>query len=244
MAMEFRVLGPVEALADGARVDLGPARQRCVLVALLADANEVVSADALVERVWGERLPAGARATLRTYLSRLRVAAAGGLDIIRQAGGYVLRVDRGMVDLHRFRALRAEAYTAPDRARPLLERALRLWRGEAFAGLDSPWVAALRDELEAERVAAELDHTDLRLRDGEHAELIAELTSRAVARPLDERLAGQLMLALYRSGRQADALAAYRSIQSRLAEELGTDPDAAAAGAAPAISHWRRRAGA
>jgi DNA-binding SARP family transcriptional activator len=219
--MEFRVLGAVEALADGVRVDLGPPRQRCVLIALLADANEAVSADELVERVWGDRSPLRVRAGLRTYLSRLRAA---GVDIGRRAGGYVLTADRASVDLHRFRVLCAQARSAGEHAAPLLDQALSLWRGEAFAGLHSPWVTALRDELEAERAAAELDHTDLRLRAGEHAELVGVLTRRAATWPLDERLAGQLMLALFRSGRQADALAAYQAVRVRLADELGTDP--------------------
>jgi DNA-binding SARP family transcriptional activator len=224
MAMEFRVLGAVEASVDGVRVDVGHARQRCVLAALLANANEVVSADVLIERVWGDGLPLRARENLRTYLSRLRVAVAGGADIRRQAGGYVLTVDTAAVDLHRFRALCAEARTAGDHARTLLEQALHLWHGEALAGLDSPWADLLRDELEAERVAAELAHNDLRLHAGEYADLVPVLTRQTALRPLDERLAGQLMLALFRSGRQADALTAYHAVRARLADELGTDP--------------------
>ncbi len=224
MAMEFRVLGTVEARVADTRVDLGPARQRCVLVALLADINEVVSADVLVERVWGERVPLRAKESLRSYLSRLRVALAGDADIRRRAGGYVVTADRAAVDLHRFRALCAEVRTTDDQVRRFLAEALGLWRGEAFAGLDSPWLNSLRDELEAERVATELELTDLRLRAGEHAGLVAVLARRTAERPLDERLVGQLMLALFRSGRQADALAAYHALRSRLADELGTDP--------------------
>jgi len=224
MAMEFRVLGTVEARVAGVRVDLGPARQRCVLAALLADTNEVVSADVLVERVWGERVPLRAKESLRTYLSRLRIVLVGGADIRHRAGGYEVTVDRAAVDLHRFRALRAKVRAAGTQARPLLEEALNLWHGEAFAGLDSPWVDSLRDELEAERVAAELELTDLRLSAGEHADLVAVLTRRATERPLDERLVRQLMVALFRNGRQADALAAYHALRSRLAEELGADP--------------------
>src|ERR1044072_4094172 len=105
MAMEFRVLGAVEAYVDGVPVDLGPARQRCVLAALLVCANAVVSADVLVERVWGERPPVRAKESLRACLSRLRVAVGDGAEIRRRAGGYVLMVDNTAVDLYRFRAL-------------------------------------------------------------------------------------------------------------------------------------------
>ncbi|HET9138476.1 AfsR/SARP family transcriptional regulator [Actinophytocola sp.] len=225
--MEFRVLGSVEAAAGRTVVDLGPARQRCVLAALLVDAGEVVSADELVERVWGERVPVRARATLRTYLSRLRAA---GVEIGRRAGGYVLPVDRDAVDLHLFRTLTARAAQAARSAQTggeavdLLERALGLWHGAAFAGLDTPWLNALRDTLHTERTAAELDHVDLLLRAGRAGSLVAELSGRAAANPFDERVAGQLMLALFRSGRQPEALAVYQQVRTRLAEELGTDP--------------------
>ncbi|WP_338019514.1 AfsR/SARP family transcriptional regulator [Saccharothrix deserti] len=224
--MEFLLLGRVEVRVDGAVVDVGPARQRCVLVALSADVGQVVSGDQLVDRVWGDRVPHRARGTLRSYLFRLRQAlAVGGVGIVRRSGGYVLDADPFSVDLNRFGDLLAQARTATDdRALALTDEALRLWRGEAFAGLDTPWVNDLRDDLEARRVATELDHTDLRLRLGRHAGLVAELTSRVATRPLDERLAGQLMLALYREGRQADALACYQRIRRQLVEEIGAEP--------------------
>lgn len=227
MAVEFRLLGSVELRIDGRRVDAGPAQQRCVLVALLVEADEPVSADQLVERVWGGRLPHRARETLRSYLSRLRrVLTTGGVDIVRRSGGYVLTADRATVDLHRFRELVAQARTAgdPEVATSLFDRALGLWHGEAFAGLDTQWLSGVRNALDAERIAAELDHTDLLLRRGRHGDLLATLSTLATERPLDERLAGQLMLALYRSGRQADALDHFRRIRQRLAEELGVAP--------------------
>ncbi|HEU5471043.1 MAG TPA: BTAD domain-containing putative transcriptional regulator [Actinophytocola sp.] len=228
MAVEFLVLGRVEAWAGGVRLDLGPARQQHVLVALLAEPNRVVSPGQLAQRAWGEETPASTPSTLRAYLSRLRNAMAGvpEFGIGRRAGGYVLSLDPDLVDLHRFSAAVAQAHATDDddRRLALLEQALAMWRGEAFAEMDTPWINALRDRVEAVRVTAELDHTDLRLRRGQHTALVGELVGRAAGRPLDERLAAQVMLAFYRSGRQAEALLRYDRIRTRLADELGTDP--------------------
>ncbi|GAA1340437.1 BTAD domain-containing putative transcriptional regulator [Catellatospora bangladeshensis] len=231
MAAELRVLGEVEVLADGARVELGHARQRCVLAALLVQANQVVATGRLVDRVWGEHPPRRARQLVSNYLSLLRaLLAAGGVAgevaIQRRAGGYVLLVDPDRVDLHRFRRLVAEARADPDPARALelLERAAGTWRGEALAGLDTPWTAAVRQELERERFAADTDRLDRALRAGRHVALLPELTARAAAHPLDEHVAAQLMLALYRAGRQADALEHHRRVRARLVDELGADP--------------------
>jgi DNA-binding SARP family transcriptional activator/tetratricopeptide (TPR) repeat protein len=226
--VEFRVLGDVEVRVDGRLVDLGHARQRCVLVTLLVEANRVVSAEQLVDRVWGERPPPRARDTLYSYLTRLRhaLSAVDDVGLVRQSGGYVLRVDSMVVDLHRFHHLvaRARAAQGEDHVLSLFEQALGLWEGEAFAGLDTAWLNALREALERERLAVELDCNDLQLRRGQHAWLLAGLSSRAAAHSLDERLAGQLMLALYRCGRQVDALEHFRQMRVRLAEELGIDP--------------------
>ena len=228
IVVEFRVLGDVEARVDGQLIDLGHARQRCVLVTLLVEANHAVSADQLVDRVWGERLPPRARDTLYSYLSRLRhaLAAVDDVSLQRQSGGYVLTVDPMAVDLHRFHDLviRARAAQSEDQALSLFEQALGLWQGEAFAGLDTAWLDALRETLERERLAVELVRNDLQLRRGRHAWLLAGLSTWAEAYPLDERLAGQLMLALYRCGRQADALEHFHQMRLRLAEELGIDP--------------------
>jgi DNA-binding SARP family transcriptional activator len=227
MTVEFRLLGDIEVRIDGKPVDVGHARQRCVLVALLVDANRTVSVDQLADRVWGDRLPHRARGTLSSYLSRLRLALANVKDvgIARRSGGYVLTVDEMAVDLHCFHRLLAQARANDDnRALALLEQALGLWRGEAFAHLDTPWLNTIRDTLDTERFAAELDRNDLDLRRGHHTGMLTELSTCATTHPLDERLAGQLMLALYRSGRQADALDHYQRTRLRLAEELGTDP--------------------
>jgi DNA-binding SARP family transcriptional activator/tetratricopeptide (TPR) repeat protein len=228
VGVEFRLFGGVEARVDGEPVDLGHARQRCVLAALLVEANQVVSVEQLTERVWAEHPPSSARNALHGYLGRLRTAlgAAPGAEIGRHSGGYLLAVDRQAVDLHRFRGLLDKARAADDRrALECYRRAFQLWRGDLFAGLDTAWLDTVRAEVDEERLAAELDYTDVRLRCGQHAELLPALTGQAQTRPLDERLSAQLMLALYRSGRQAEALAHYEAARLRLADELGADPN-------------------
>lgn len=227
MAVEVRVLGEVDALVDAQPVDLGHLRQRCVLAVLAAEAGRVMPSDQLIERVWGVRPPASARNSLYSYLARLRHALhCAGAVIEHRAGGYVLALDPAQVDLYRFRGLLVRARAAGDDAdgSALFDRALGLWRGEAFAGLDTPWLNGVRASAEQERRAAELDQADLRLRRGEHAQLVPELSARAGRYPLDERLACQLMLACYRSGRQAEAIAVFDGIRARLAEELGVAP--------------------
>lgn len=228
LAAEFGVLGVVEARIGGEPVDLGHARQRCVLSVLLVEAGRPVTVDQLMDRVWGDRAPQRAAGALYSYLSRLRraVAGAGGVEIRREPGGYLLTADPQSVDLHRFRRLMTEARaTRPDRvAADLIGQALGLWRGDPFAGLETPWLDAMRRTLLGERFAAELDGTDVLLRLGRHGELLPGLTAAVAEHPLDERLAGQAMLALYRCGRQADADEQYRRIRHRLADELGSDP--------------------
>ncbi|WP_416986231.1 BTAD domain-containing putative transcriptional regulator [Streptomyces sp. T028] len=232
MTVRFTVLGDIEVRVDDRPLDIGHMRQRSVLAALLVDANRTVSVDQLADRVWADRPPQRFRPTLYSYVSRLRQALGrvhgAGARIGEEPGGYQLTVDASAVDLHRFRHLVARARTAEDgeRAAALLEEALGLWRAEPFATLDTPWFGALRETLARERLAVELDRNDLALRHGRHGELLAELTARAEACPMDERLAGQLILALYRSGRAADALGHYRRTRERLAEELGVDPGA------------------
>ncbi|WP_232789514.1 AfsR/SARP family transcriptional regulator [Streptomyces jeddahensis] len=205
-------------------VELGPARQQTVLAALLLDANRLVTVDQLVHRVWGDKPPQRATQTLYSYVSRLRRLLPG--VIARGTGGYVLTADEPMVDIHRFHQLLGQARQPDDDARSvvLFQEALALWRGEPFPSADTPWFNAARDTLNKERWAAELDCTDLRLRLGEHTALLAMLAERSAEHPLDERAAAQYMLALYRCGRQADALAHYRHLRDMLAEELGIDP--------------------
>jgi DNA-binding SARP family transcriptional activator/tetratricopeptide (TPR) repeat protein len=228
VAVEFGLLGDVEARIDGRLMDIGHARQRCVLVALLVDADRPVPVDQLLDRVWGRCVPHQTRGTLRSYLSRLRQALAGAaeVDIARQPGGYILAIDPMTVDLHRFRRLTVQARVVDDdqAAAALFDEALGLWRGEAFATLDTPWLTGVRAALDRQRLAAELDRNDLVLERGQHGVLLDGLSAGTTAHPLDERMASQLLLALYRSGRQADALDFYRQLRLRLREELGTDP--------------------
>ncbi|WP_236710967.1 BTAD domain-containing putative transcriptional regulator [Streptomyces sp. 150FB] len=214
---------------NGLPADMGHTRQRCVLAALLVDANRTVPVDQLVDRVWGERASGGTKGTLYGYLSRLRgaLAAAGGVRIVRRSGGYVLETDPETVDLHQFRALVVRARADGDeRAAVLLKQALGLWRGEAFATVDSPWFRDLGQTLERERFSAELDSNDIALRCGRQAGLLPGLVARTEEHPLDERLAGQLMLTLYREGRSADALSHYGRTRRILAGQLGIDPGA------------------
>jgi DNA-binding SARP family transcriptional activator/tetratricopeptide (TPR) repeat protein len=229
MAFGFRILGSIGAQVDGAAVDLGHPRQRAVLGVLLAEANKVVSTDQLLECVWGEQPPKRGRETVYNYLSRLRAAlrsTAGEVRLDRRSGGYLLAVDEQAVDVHRFRHLLSQARNTRDdqRAVELFEQAARLWRNEPLSGLDTPWATGLRATLDNERMAAELDYVDSALRCGRHTELLPSLFARAAQYPLDERVAGQTMVALYRSGRQADALEHYQRLRHRLADELGTDP--------------------
>ncbi|QRP46889.1 BTAD domain-containing putative transcriptional regulator [Amycolatopsis sp. FDAARGOS 1241] len=222
--VRFGLLGPVEAHLGGEPLDLGHARQRWVFAALLADANRPVPTERLVERVWAGEQPYRAHRLLASYLSRLRrtLAAADSVEIKHGPGGYVVTVEPEAVDVVRFRSVlaRAREQRRPD----LFDEALALWRGEAFAGLDTPWAEAMRETLGAERLSAQLDRTDLALQLGEHNAVLADAAQRAAAYPLDERIAGQLMLARYRAGRQAGALEEFDRIRRLLADEFGADP--------------------
>ncbi|PWI07342.1 SARP family transcriptional regulator [Streptomyces sp. NWU339] len=227
--VEFQLLGTLEVRAGGRPVALGHARQQCVLAALLLDVGRPVPAYRLLHRVWGDRVPHRGRDTLYAYLSRLRRGLEPhGVRLVRRSGGYVIDLGEATVDLHRFRHLIARAREdADDRsALPLFEEALGLWQGEPLAGLDSPWLHTVREQLRDEQWAAELDRTDALLRTGRHSECLPALSARAERHPLDERVAGQFMLALYRAGRAADALAHYQHVRGWLAEELGVDPGA------------------
>jgi len=228
MTVRFRLLGEIRVLRDDEPVAIGHGRLRCLLAALLVDAGRVVPLDTLVDRMWREQVPGRPRDTLYTYLSRLRTVLVGieNVGLAQRSGGYVLTVDADSVDLHRFRRLQAEAAAAADDSTRAdrLGRAQAEWDGEPFAGTVGDWLDEQRTLLAAEHLAARLDFAEVRLRRGEHAGVLAELTALAAAHPLDERLSGLLMLALGRNGRQAEALREYDRIRRLLAEELGADP--------------------
>jgi DNA-binding SARP family transcriptional activator len=223
--MQFGLLGEVEARGPDGPVDIGHPRQRSVLAALLADANRLVSTDQLLDRVWGDRPPPTARGTLFTYLTRLRQAVAP-VPIERRSGGYQITIEPGTLDVDRFTDLVTQAHEVRDDrvAAGIYQQALELWRGEPLPDLDTPWANDVRERLGRMRFAAELDHVDVRLRLGEHDAMLADLGTSAARHPMDERVAGQLMLALYRSGRTADALAHYEGFRRRVGDELGADP--------------------
>ncbi|HEY4454046.1 MAG TPA: BTAD domain-containing putative transcriptional regulator, partial [Pseudonocardiaceae bacterium] len=162
--------------------------------------------------------------TLHTYLTRLRKTLPN-TTITRHGNSYQLTTPTTTIDLHHFRHLVRQARNSADAvADVLFEQAFALWRGTPFTGLDTPWLASVRTALLAERLAAELDHNDVRLRLGQHAAMLVPLTEQTTAHPLDERLTGQYLLALYRGGRQADALRHYQHTRQLLADELGVDP--------------------
>jgi DNA-binding SARP family transcriptional activator/tetratricopeptide (TPR) repeat protein len=223
--VEFRVLGPLEVVDDGRIVPLDRRRLRALLAFLLLHANELVSSDRLIDEVWGPDPPKTAGASLQNYVSRLR-KAIGTEAIVSQPPGYVLRVDPERFDLARFERLTADARGAGPRERAeKLRAALALWRGPALD--DLAFEPFARDEvgrLEEARLAALEDCIDAELEVGRDGELVGELEELVEQHPLRERFRAQLMRALYRAGRQADALAAFQSARDVLVEELGLEP--------------------
>src|SRR5438046_1207077 len=227
--MQFRILGPLEVERNGGLVSLGGAKQRTVLAVLLLRPNRVVSRDRLIDAVWGERAPETAYSALQGYVSSLRKALATNL-IVTRAPGYVLEAEPTSIDLGRFESLVAEgsdALAAGDasRASERLRQGLDLWRGEPLADLDSVgFVQIERPRLEELRLSAVEERLDADLALGRHTELVPELHALVREHPLRERLRAQLMLALYRSGRQAEALDVYQQGRRLLAQELGLEP--------------------
>jgi DNA-binding SARP family transcriptional activator/DNA-binding beta-propeller fold protein YncE len=229
----FSLLGPLEARVDGERLPLGGARQRSLLALLLLHANEPVSRERLIEGVWGAERPSTIAAALNVHLSKIRkLLAAAGADaaLVTEPHGYVLRVDPARLDVDRFERLARDGREAlvagrPEEASATLERALALWRGPPLAelALDASADAALARLCEL-RLSAREDRFEAGLASGRHIELAAELEEFAREHPLRERARAQLMLALYRSGRQSEALRAYRDVRLLLAGELGLDP--------------------
>ena len=194
-------------------------------------AGEVVSSDRLIEELWGERAPATAAKTVQVYVSKLRKALGEGV-VLTRAGGYVLDPDRTDVDVHRFEALVAEGHRAlasdPRGAARCLGDALALWRGQPLADfVYEPFAQGELARLEEARMAALEDRIDADLALGASTALVGELEALVREHPLRERLCGQLMLALYRAGRQAEALGVYQRARAHLAEELGLEPSPA-----------------
>ncbi|MFI6497991.1 BTAD domain-containing putative transcriptional regulator [Nonomuraea typhae] len=223
--MRFGVLGPLRVLAeDGREVDIPEAKVRTVLAVLLAGRGRVVAADVLIEALWGERLPEHPVAALRAKVSRLRKALGDPALVAWRAPGYLL--DVGDVDADRFESLleRARAAEDPAEKAALLGEALALWRGAAFAEYaDEEFARAPALRLEEQRLAAIEEQAQARLELGEQG-LSAELSGLVARHPLRERLRAVHLRALYRDGRQGEALNGYHEIRTRLAGELGVDP--------------------
>ena len=223
--MEFRLLGPLEALENDRLLALGGGQQRALFAVLLLHANEVVSTDRLIDALWGQAPSATAAKSIQVYVSRLRKTLGEG-RVVTQTPGYRLQVEPSELDLDRFEQLVGEARMAdPEGAAQKLRRALALWRGPALGDLAyEPFVQTEIARLEELRWAALEQRIDADLATGRHAELVGELKALIAEHPLRERLRSQLMLALYRSARQAEALEAYRAARHELSEELGLEP--------------------
>jgi DNA-binding SARP family transcriptional activator/tetratricopeptide (TPR) repeat protein len=228
--MEFKLLGPLEVTLDGRRVAPPTrTRERCLLAVLLMNVGRTVSASELIQCAWDDEDPP--EGTFRSYLAHVRTFLAdpeGGNHLAREKGGYRLLVDPDSVDLHRFRRLQERATSAArtgsaDEAVALLCEAEALWRGPALGGLTGRWVSAIQASLEEERLACIKKRAGLELDLGRHAELAGELRRLSAQYPLDEVLVAFEMTALYRSGRQVDALALYRQARQRLRAQ-GIEP--------------------
>jgi DNA-binding SARP family transcriptional activator len=223
--LEFRILGPIEVRSNGEALQLGGPKQRALLALLLVDVGRAVSTDRLIDALWGEHPPKTAATSLQNFVSQLR-KLLGPDVLVTKPPGYLLRVDPSRLDAARARALADEAKTAtPDKRAAKLREALALWRGPplgefAFEAFAQSEIGRL-DEL---RLAVIEDRIDADLEAGGHAEVVGELEALVEEHPLRERFREQLMLALYRSGRQAEALDAFQQGRRVLVEELGIDP--------------------
>jgi YVTN family beta-propeller protein len=227
--LRISILGPLEVLVDGNELQLRGAKQQALLVILILNRGKAVSADHLIDLLWGARPPATAAKALQVYISGLR-KALGSKTVVTRAGGYLIAVGPEQVDVDRFEGLVDEGRGAlengeAERANEMLREALALWRGRPLADFAyEPFAQTEIARLEELRLTAIEDRVDAELALGRHAGVLGELTALVSQHPDRERLQRQLMLALYRSGRQADALAHYRRIRRRAAEELGLDP--------------------
>ncbi|MFI9111761.1 AfsR/SARP family transcriptional regulator [Streptomyces venezuelae] len=229
--LSFGVLGPVRAWRDAEPLPTGSPQQRVLLALLLFREGRFATAAEVIDAIWGEEPPTQALATVRTYASRVR-KAYGPETLLTASGDYAVRVPPGALDLYAARELAAESERARAlgdlrRARDLLTQSLALWAGEALAGVPGPYADAQRAQLEQWRVELLETRLDMDLEAGAPAEAVPELTALTAAHPLRERLRELLMLALYRCGRQAEALAVYADTRRLLTDELGVDPSPA-----------------
>lgn len=220
----IRVLGPIDVIADGQPVMLGGQKQRTVLALLVASAGTAVSSDSLIQGVWGDDAPSGVRRSLSTYLSNLRSELG---DVIHRLGkGYVLEIDRAAVDAYAFEDMVAAASDlSPEEASEMLRDGLAMWRGYPYADVDAYMALdAEATRLNDLRMVALEKRIDADLDAGHHREIIGELEALTSEYPLRERFRAQQMIALFRSGRQAEALRAYQVTRQYLGSELGIDP--------------------
>jgi DNA-binding SARP family transcriptional activator/streptogramin lyase len=224
--MEFHILGPLEVIGGGEAIPLGGSKQRALLGLLLLRPNEPVSVDRIVDELWGEHAPPTAAKNVQVYVSHLR-KALGESAITTTPAGYALHVADGSVDAQQAEdALALALGQSPEIRIELLEGALSLWRGLPFGELgDLPAARAEIVRLDELRLHLLKRRIEAALELGRHEEVVPELEKLVAAHPLDERLRAQLMLALYQSGRQADALAVYRDARRALDQELGLEPD-------------------
>ena len=223
--LEFRILGPLEVLVDDVPVALGGQKQRALLAALLLRRGDVVSAERLIEDLWGETPPRTAATSLQNFVSQLRKAL--GPDVIEtRPPGYRLRAGPEQVDLARFERMAGEARAAePEQRADILRAALGLWRGQPLADfVYEPFAQQEIIRLEELRLATSEERIEADLERGLHSELVGELEALLRQHPLRERLRAQLMLALYRAGRQAEALDVFQDARRVLVEELGIEP--------------------
>ena len=230
------VLGPVRAWRGETELELGAPQRRAVLGLLAARANQAVSRDELIDGIWGDELPARSVNALHVHVSRLRAAldpgrahrAAG--QVLQASGrGYLLRLAPGQLDAELFAGRLAAARESrragdPAGAAAAFESALRLWQGVALDGIPGPWAEIVRAGLGEQRLTATEEHIELLLELGRSAETVGQLTELVRQHPLRERFSGQLMLALYRCGRQAEALTAFADARRVLVRELGIEP--------------------
>jgi DNA-binding SARP family transcriptional activator/predicted ATPase len=229
--MDFLILGPLEVTSDGAPLALGGGKQRALLADLLLSAGRTVATSRLIDDLWGEDVPDSATKMVQIYVSRLRKVLPAGV-LVTTASGYLVELPPEQVDLFRFERLAGAGRNAlamgdPNGAAAALREALALWRGPALAEFDEPFAQTEARRLEELQLAALEERIDADLALSRHPDLVAEIEALVRRQPLRERLRGQLMLALYRSGRQAEALAAYQEARRTLSEELGIEPSAA-----------------